>query len=197
MQNNLDAIIMISNEIRQLNEEKMASDELVDVVDANNNIVKTVTRKQMRQEQLPHRASYIALCDRQNKFLVEIRTLCKDYSPGTFDAVVGGVMQHGEDEVESAKRELFEEVGVDADSKNIEFHNLGTYKIESNNGKHFFYAYLYLAKGDCLTVRQASEVSGVMFIDESEIFRLKDSTSYDSVVAFKEILQRARDKKII
>jgi len=75
----------------------MSAQELVDIVDRDNNVTDTVTRKEMRQKQLPHRASYIAVCNRGGKFLVEIRTLCKDYSPGTFDAVVGGVMQHGEE----------------------------------------------------------------------------------------------------
>ena len=175
----------------------MSADELVDIVDENNNIVQTVTRREMRSKQLPHRASYIAYCDNQGKFLVEIRTLCKDYSPGTFDAVIGGVMQHGENEVESAKRELLEEVGIDADADGIEFYPLGTYKIISKSRQMFFYGYLYLAKGDCITVRQPSEVSGVMFVDESEITRLAESTSYDSVVAFKEIMRRAREKNLL
>lgn len=78
----------------------MSAQELVDIVDRDNNVIDTVTRKEMRQKQLPHRASYIAVCNRGGKFLVEIRTLCKDYSPGTFDAVVGGVMQHGEEYVQ-------------------------------------------------------------------------------------------------
>ncbi|NLK84811.1 MAG: NUDIX domain-containing protein [Aeromonadales bacterium] len=173
----------------------MSCEELVDVVDENNSVLKTVTRKQMRQEQLPHRASYIAYMDRQGKFLVEIRTLCKDYSPGTFDAVVGGIMQHGEDPVESAKRELLEEVGVNADSDNIEFHPLGTLKISKD--KHYLFAYLYLAKGDAITVRQQSEVSGVMFIEEKEIYRLADSCNFDSVTALKEIVKRAKEQNLL
>ena len=83
----------------------MSAHELVDIIDENNNVIETVERHIMRRDSLPHRASYIALRDRQGKFLVEIRTLCKDYAPGLFDACIGGVMQHGEDEIESAKRE--------------------------------------------------------------------------------------------
>ncbi len=175
----------------------MSATELVDIVDENNNVVKTVTRKEMRAQQLPHRASYIAVMDRSGKFLVEIRTLCKDYSPGTFDAVVGGVMQHGEDYVESAKRELLEEIGVDADKGSCEFHNFGPYKIISKSGMRFFYGYLYLAITDSITVRQKSEVSGILYLGEDDLLRLADSTSYDSVVAFKEIVRRAKEKGLI
>ena len=175
----------------------MSATELVDIVNENNEVIKTVTRREMRQEQLPHRASYIAVMDRQNKFLVEIRTLCKDYSPGTFDAVVGGVMQHGEVFVEAAKRELLEEVGINADDKNNEFYPLGTLRIDGKTDIHFFYGYLYLCVADAITVRQQEEVSGVMFIEESEVLRLQDNCNYDSVVAFKEILKRAREGKIL
>lgn len=173
----------------------MSANELVDIIDENNQVIKTVPRHEMRKDSLPHRASYIALRDRQGKFLVEIRTLCKDYAPGLFDACIGGVMQYGEDEVQSAKRELFEEVGVDADSNRVEFTALGTFKLPSSNGK-YVYAYLYYALADVITVRQQSEVSGVMFIDESEILRLADSCTKDSVTAFKEIVLRAKEKGI-
>ena len=56
----------------------MSAQELVDIVDRDNNVTDTVTRKEMRQKQLPHRASYIAVCNSVGKFLVEIRTLCND-----------------------------------------------------------------------------------------------------------------------
>lgn len=181
-----------------MNEEhKMSSTEQVDIVDRDNNVIKTVSRAQMRKEQLPHRASYIAVQNRQGKFLIEIRTLCKDYSPGTFDAVVGGVMQHGEDFLESAKRELFEEVGIDADSKGVEFYQLGTLCIEDKASDHFFYGYLYLCITDCITIRQESEVSGVMYLDEKNVLLQQDNCNYDSVVAFREILKRAREQQII
>ena len=34
----------------------MSSQELVDIVDENNEVIKTVTRAKMRKDQLPHRA---------------------------------------------------------------------------------------------------------------------------------------------
>ncbi len=175
----------------------MSAQELVDIVDRDNNVTDTVTRKEMRQKQLPHRASYIAVCNRGGKFLVEIRTLCKDYSPGTFDAVVGGVMQHGEEYVAAAKRELLEEVGINADDKKVDFYPLETLRIEDEKTDYFFYGYLYLAIADVITVRQASEVSGVMFIDKEDVLKQAKNCNYDSVVAFKEILKRAKAKGII
>ena len=173
----------------------MSALELVDVVNEQNEIIETVSRAQMRKEHLPHRASYIAFLDRQGKFLVEVRTLCKDYSPGTFDPVIGGVMQHGEEEIESAKRELLEEINVDANSDKVEFYPLSTYKIQK--GTHYLFAYLYLAKGDCITKRQQSEVSGILYLSLEDIYRLQDSCSHDSVVALTEIVKRAKEQDLL
>ena len=106
-----------------------------------------------------------------------------------------GCASFTEDEIESAKRELLEEVGVNADSDKVSFTALGTYCLPSSNGK-YVYAYLYYAVADVITVRQISEVSGVMFIEESEILRLQESCTKDSVTAFKEIVSRAKEKGI-
>ena len=69
--------------------------------------------------------------------------------------------------------------------------------IEDEKTDHFFYGYLYLAIADVITVRQASEVSGVMFIDKEDVLKQAKNCNYASVVAFKEILKRAKAKGII
>ena len=74
---------------------------------------------------------------------------------------------------------------------------LETLRIEDEKTDHFFYGYLYLAIADVITVRQASEVSGVMFIDKEDVLKQAKNCNYDSVVAFKEILKRAKAKGIM
>lgn len=175
----------------------MAANELVDVVDDNDQVVNTVERHVMREQHLAHRASYIALMDPSGRFLVEIRTLTKDYAPGLFDAVVGGVMQHGEIPDESAARELMEEVGVDAKAADTSFNPLGKMRIPYRDGVHFLYAYLYLAKSGSVTVRQRDEVMGIMMLDENELEKLMDSCTWDSQIAFREIVSRAKDRGLL
>mgnify|MGYP003015317816 FL=1 len=97
----------------------------------------------------------------------------------------------------AAKRELLEEVGINADDKKVDFYPLETLRIEDEKTDHFFYGYLYLAIADVITVRQASEVSGVMFIDKEDVLKQAKNCNYDSVVAFKEILKRSKAKGII
>lgn len=167
----------------------MSAHELVDIVDDDNTVVDTVERYVMRERHLPHRASYIVVCDKSGRFLIELRTMSKDYAPGLFDACVGGVMQHGEEPESSARRELDEEIGIGSPAS---FTALGTFKIPYKSGRGFVYAYLYLAVIDAVTLRQPDEVSGIMMLKDEEVQRLFDACTYDSVIAFEEILARAR-----
>ena len=173
----------------------MSATELVDIVNENDEVVAVVPRQVMRQKMLPHRASYIVVMDAHERILVEIRTLCKDYAPGMFDACVGGVIQAGEDPDLSASRELKEEIGVD--SNTIEFKPLGKLLIPYQSKQSFLIGYLYLARGNFLSIRQKSEVSGIMLLNTEELSKLQSSSTYDSFIAYQEILHRAHEAGVI
>ena len=174
-------------------------EEMVDVVNGNNEVVRSVPRSEMRRERLPHRASYIVFKNREGKYLIEVRTLTKDYAPGLLDACVGGVVQSGEEPQQSARRELLEEIGVDAARPGIEFKFLGTMRIDypKEAPRSFLIAYLFLALGDALTVRQREEVSGIMYLSAADMRRLAANFTTDSLTAFEEILRRDESTAII
>lgn len=167
--------------------------ELVFEVDDKNNILKIVKRSTMRKLELAHRSSYIVVANSDDKFLIEIRTLNKDYCPGKFDCCVGGVQQIFEDQFTSASRELFEEVGIKATKDTLHF--LGTKKIDSY--PTFVMADLYFIRGNFITCRQESEVSGVMFLNYDEIIKLKDNIAKDSLKAFLSIIDEAKKKGLL
>ncbi|MDY6321546.1 MAG: NUDIX domain-containing protein [Succinivibrio sp.] len=175
----------------------MSANERVDIVNEKDEVIDTVPRHVMRERHLAHRASYMAVRRGDGRYLIEIRTLTKDYAPGKLDACVGGVMQHAEIPSESARRELMEEVGIDAAKAGNAIADLGKLRIPYQDGVHFLYGYLYLVTSDQLTVRQREEVSGVMFLTEGEVNKLFSQCSYDSVIAFKEILERARERGLL
>ncbi len=91
----------------------MASDELVQVVDAHNRPLRIVPRWQVRRDNLPHRATYIVIEDAAGSIYVQRRTQSKDYCPGKLDACCGGVVLAGEAYLPSAYRELAEEMGIE------------------------------------------------------------------------------------
>eukprot|EP00123_Amoebidium_parasiticum_P020083 comp41539_c0_seq1/m.47445 comp41539_c0_seq1/g.47445 ORF comp41539_c0_seq1/g.47445 comp41539_c0_seq1/m.47445 type:complete len:174 (-) comp41539_c0_seq1:21-542(-) len=95
------------------------SEEIVDVVDEQNNVVAQFRRKKVRGENLRHRATFIFVfvggskSDRMDEQLVvQKRTAWKDYCPSHWDACTGGVLTAGEEHLPSARRELEEELGI-------------------------------------------------------------------------------------
>ncbi len=88
--------------------------ELVDVVDDDDRVTATVTRAQMRAENLQHRSVGIAVLGTDGRLLVHRRADDKDVWPGRWDLAAGGVVAAGEEYAAAAVRELREEVGIDA-----------------------------------------------------------------------------------
>lgn len=170
-------------------------EELVDIINEQDEVLKVVPRHVMRQEQLPHRATYVVVMNSQKRMLVELRTLSKDYAPGLLDACVGGVVQSGEDPILSSRREVEEEIGVD--SEHLVFHDLGKMVIPYLSGKGFVMAYLFLAIGDPITRRQKSEVSGLLSLTSEELDAIQSVVVRDSMIANKEIIKRAREKNLL
>ena len=93
-----------------------AGDELVDVVDEHDRVVRTVTRREMRAGRLRHRAVSIAVLSSDGRLLVHRRADTKDVWPGMWDLAAGGVVGAGESYEEAARRELAEELGVTVDA---------------------------------------------------------------------------------
>lgn len=87
-------------------------DELVDVVDDDDRVLHTVSRRVMRAERLMHRAVFIAVQHPDGRLLVHRRSEAKDLWPGWWDLAVGGVVASGEAYDDAARRELAEEVGI-------------------------------------------------------------------------------------
>ena len=86
--------------------------ELVDIVDEFDQVVRVVTRPEMRAQRLRHRAVFMAVQGSDGRLLVHQRSYDKDVRPGAWDIAVGGVVGSGESYDAAAVRELAEEVGL-------------------------------------------------------------------------------------
>lgn len=87
-------------------------DELFDVVDENDRVVRQETRAEVHRQRLLHRAIHVLVFDRAGRIFLQKRSMAKDSEPGRWAASCSGHVDAGEDYDEAAVRELAEEIGV-------------------------------------------------------------------------------------
>lgn len=137
-----------------------ASEELVDIVDHDDNVLYQCTRKEMRAQVLRHRAVFIAVVNSAGELLIHQRSTMKDLWPSWWDLAVGGVVSAGESYDAAALRELDEEVGI-AGVPLVEL-AVGTYSDEEVSlvGKCFMAIYdgpLVLRDGEVVAIEWVSQ----------------------------------------
>ncbi|AUH00175.1 NUDIX hydrolase YfcD [Pectobacteriaceae bacterium CE70] len=163
---------------------QMAGTEWVDIVDENNEVIAQSSRQQMRAQCLRHRATYIVVHDGMGKVLIQRRTEIKDFYPGWLDATAGGVVQSGENMLESARREAEEELGI----AGVPFAEHGLFYYESDDCR------VWGALFSCVThgpfALQEEEIDEVSWLTPEEITSRCDEFTPDSLKALSLWLTR-------
>jgi 8-oxo-dGTP pyrophosphatase MutT (NUDIX family) len=96
-----------------------AGRELVEWIDDDGTVVEVVPRSRMRAENLRHRSVAVIVTTTDGRLVVQRRADTKDVYPGWWDIGAGGVVAVGEDLRAAARRELAEELGVDAEPDHV------------------------------------------------------------------------------
>jgi len=96
------------------------ADELLDVVDALDRVIGVATRGEIHARGLMHRAVHILVFDGRGRVFLQKRSMAKDEQPGLWDTSAAGHVDSGEGYAECARRELAEELGIDAAAPSIE-----------------------------------------------------------------------------
>ena len=155
--------------------------ELLDVVDENGIPTgETVERSIAHAKGIRHRTSHVWLLRRRSKcveVLLQKRSDNKDSFPGKFDTSSAGHIQAGDEPLESALRELKEELGISATPEQLHF--AGTFPIsfaKEFHGKMFRdeeIAFVYIYQEPVNTaelVLQTEEVEEVQWFDLEEVY---------------------------
>jgi isopentenyl-diphosphate delta-isomerase len=135
-------------------------EELFDVVDAEDNVLRVETRSTVHGEKLMHRAVHIFVFNAAGQLYVQCRSLTKDSAPGKWVSSCSGHVDSGEDYDIAAPRELAEEIGL------VEPEGLTRVFKESpckQTGQEFVWVYRCEAEGPFTL--NAEEVSDGKWID--------------------------------
>ena len=150
--------------------------ELFDVIDSKGNPAgQIVSREKAHAEGIPHRTAHIWIIRKKEgrvQILLQKRSQNKDSFPGKFDTSSAGHIQAGDEPLESALRELKEELGISATPEQLHF--AGTFPIsfaKEFHGKMFRdeeIAFVYIYQEPVNTaelVLQTEEVEEVQWFD--------------------------------
>jgi len=86
--------------------------ELFDVVDENDTVLRTEKRAVVHSENLLHRAVHIFVFNKRNEIFLQKRSKLKDKHPGKWDSSAAGHLDAGEDYETAVNRELQEELDI-------------------------------------------------------------------------------------
>lgn len=168
----------------------LAGQEWVDIVNEDNEVIAQCSREQMRAERLRHRATYIVVHDGMGKILVQRRTEHKDFLPGMLDATAGGVVQSEETMLDSARREAEEELGI----AGVPFAEHGLFYFEDEHCRVWGALFSCVSHGPFAL--QEEEVSEVFWMVPEEITARCDEFTPDSLKALALWMTRnARNEK--
>ena len=146
-----------------LKDNPQKGDELFDVVDENDQVLRQETREVVHAEKLLHRAVHVFIFNKRKELLLQKRSRLKDVHPGDWDSSVAGHVDAGEGYEVTAIREMEEEAGV----KDTEIQEIATLAPCENTG--WEHVKLYLARYDGALRCPCSEVESTEWFSMDDI----------------------------
>lgn len=161
-----------------LKDTAQSGDELFDVVDENNVVIKQGTRQEIHANNLRHRAVHMFLVNKHGALLLQKRSLRKDRQPGKWDSSAAGHLDAGESYGAAAVRELKEELGV----SDCELKKIADFEAGENNG--WEYVRLYEGRYSGKVRFPAAEVDSVQWFSPEQISAWVERRPQDFSPAF-------------
>lgn len=91
-------------------------DEYIEIINENGEIIGLAPRSEVHgNPHLMHRVVHVLVFNEKGEILLQKRSMNKDVAPGKWDTSVGGHVNPGEDLIDSALREMEEELGIRKD----------------------------------------------------------------------------------
>jgi isopentenyl-diphosphate delta-isomerase type 1 len=139
-------------------------EEMLDVIDADDNVIGRTTREECHKKLFRHRAIQVFVFDTTGRVFVQKRTKTKDAFPSLYEASISGHVKAGETYKNAAERELAEELGIT--HKKHELHELFSFKLRAKP-EHEIIAQ-YSLQCECVGRLQKEEVESGEFLSWKE-----------------------------
>ncbi|MGJ8676767.1 MAG: 16S rRNA (adenine(1518)-N(6)/adenine(1519)-N(6))-dimethyltransferase RsmA [Akkermansiaceae bacterium] len=121
-----------------LKDEAQNSDEVFDVVDMDDQVVRQEIREVVHRDNLIHRAVHMLVFNKRKEVFLQKRSRLKDMNSGVWGTSAAGHLNTGEGYEEAAVRELHEELGV----QKTELQEIGRLLPDEKNGWEHIRIYL-------------------------------------------------------
>jgi len=154
-------------------------DELVDIVDENDIIIKSLNKRDaVSDPKLIHRAVSFIVFNNKKQVLLQLRSKTMSSDPWVWRYTASGHVRSGENPSDAAERELFEELGLKA--KPIFFKKvLKTFVTEKNVAvPRFFWVYYSVVDGEPAITIDKSEVADARWVNVSDLVEFSKVNKY-------------------
>jgi isopentenyl-diphosphate Delta-isomerase len=173
-------------------------DELIDIYDSNNRpLNKKVMKSEAHKKGLWHRVAHVWIYNSNKEVLLQLRSKDKEVYPNVWDISVAGHISTGEREIQSAMREIEEEIGLKVKESELKLWNIRNVHFTTSTTINNEIIYLYLLKHDVdvneLKI-QKEEIQKIKFFNLNELYKdLKEHPEkYTHIEYFFEMIDKIR-----
>lgn len=137
-------------------------EELFDVVDENDQIVKQLPRSEVHRRKLRHRAVHVFLFRSDATLLLHRRSDSKEEFPSVWTSSCSGHVSAGDDYDQTAPREMLEELGILAPVQRL--HKFAACDDTSNE-----FTVLYRSESDSIVRPDPAEIAEIKWLSIGSI----------------------------
>ncbi len=153
-------------------------DEVLEVVDQCDKVVRLASRREIHEKGLLHRAVHIFVFDSKGSLFVQRRSSKKDTHPLKLDSSAAGHVDPGETYIQAAQRELYEELGLTSTLKEV-------LRVSPSIETGYEHVVLYEACSDLIPMVNTDEIVEGFFITPDELSQRMEGDAQDFVPAFR------------
>ncbi len=163
--------------------------EILEIVDSHDTVIGTGTRGEIHRMGFFHRAVHMFVFNPAGQVYIQRRSHSKDRHPGKLDSSAAGHVDPGETYAETAIRELQEELGIQAEVKEI-------LRVPASIQTDNEHVVLFEVVTESEPVPNPEEIQWGAFLSREQVTKLMEESPEDFVPAFillwKEFIQPGR-----